>query len=81
MSGLEVFGFDEDLVADFDVWCRRLAFVSRDLVSFLSVGDCRSELLVKFVEVHYKVAGAGRDKVVFRVDRKVRIIALVGEEG
>ena len=81
MSGSEVFGFDENLVADFEVWCRRSAFVGRDLVSFLSIGDRPSELLVKFVEVHYKVMGAGRDKVAFGVDGEVRIIALVGEEG
>ena len=40
MSGSEVFSFDEDLVANFEVRCQRLAFVGRDLVSFLSVGDC-----------------------------------------
>ena len=56
-----MFGFDENLVADFEVRCWRSAFVGGDLVSFLSVGDRRSELLVKFVKVHYKVAGAGRD--------------------
>ena len=39
------------------------------------------ELLAKFVEVHYKVVGAGRDKVVFGVDGKVWIVALVGEKG
>ena len=52
-----MFGFDEDLVADFEVWCQRSAFVGGDLVSFLSVRDCRLELLVELVEVHYKVAG------------------------
>ena len=76
-----MFGFDEDLVANFEVRCWRSAFVGGGLVSFLSVGDHRSELLVKFVEVHYKIMSAGRDKVVFGVDGKVRIIALVGEEG
>ena len=53
-----MFGFDEDLVTNFEVWCRRSVFVGGDLVSFLSVRDHRSELLVKFVEVYYKVAGA-----------------------
>ena len=81
MSGPEMFGFDENLVADFEVRCRRLVFVSGDLVSFLSVGDHRSELLVEFVEVHYEVAGTGRDEVTFGVDRKIWIVALVGEEG
>ena len=76
-----MFGFDENLVADFEVWCWRSAFVGGDLVLFLSVGDCRLELLAKFVEVHYKVVGAGRDKVVFGVDGKVWIVALVGKEG
>ena len=36
---------------------------------------------MKFVEVHYKIASVGRDKVVFGVDGKVQIIASVGEEG
>ena len=56
-----MFSFDENLVAYFEVRCWRSAFVGGDLVSFLSVGDRRSELLVKFVKVHYEVAGAGRD--------------------
>ena len=56
-------------------------FVGRDLVSFLSVGDHRSELLVEFVEVHYEVAGVGRDEVAFGVDGKIQIVALVGKEG
>ena len=81
MNGLEVFGFDEDLVANFEVWCRRSVFVGGDLVSFLSVGDCQPELLVEFVEVHYEVTGAGRDEVAFGVDRKIWIVALVGKEG
>ena len=57
----------KNLVADFEVRCRRLVFVGGDLVSFLSGGDHRSSLLVKFVEVHYKVAGVGRDEVMFGV--------------
>ena len=40
MSGAEMFSFDEYLIADFEIWCRRLVFVSRDLVSFLGIGDC-----------------------------------------
>ena len=78
---MEVFGFDEDLVADFEFWCWRSVFVSRDLVSFLSVRDHRSELLVKFVKVHYKIVSTGRDEVSFGVDREVWIVALIDEEG
>ena len=81
MSGSEVFSFDKDLVANFEVQCRRSVFVGGDLVLFLSVGDRQSELLVKFVEVHYKITSMGRDKLAFGVDRKVWIIALVGKEG
>ena len=80
MSGAEMFSFDKYLIANFEIWCWRLAFVSRDLVLFLGIGDCRSELLVKLVEVYYKVAGAGRDKVSFRVDGEVWVVALIGEE-
>ena len=39
MSGLEMFSFDENLIADFEIWCWRLVFVSGDLVLFLSVRD------------------------------------------
>ena len=77
---MEMFGFDEYLIADFEIQCQRLAFVGRDLVSFLGIGDCRSELLVKLVRVHYKVAGMGGDKVSFRVDGEVWVVALIGEE-
>ena len=80
MSGAEMFGFDEYLIADFEIRCWRLAYVGRDLVSFLGIGDRRLELLVKLVEVHYKVAGTGGDKVSFRVDREVWVVALIGEE-
>ena len=76
-----MFGFDKNLVADFEVRCWRSAFVGGDLVSFLSIGDRRSELLVEFVEVHYEVVGTGRDEVSFRVDGKIRVVAFVGEEG
>ena len=56
-----MFGFDENLVADFEVRCQRSVFVGGDMLSFLSIGDHQLELLVEFVEVHYEVAGAGRD--------------------
>ena len=38
-SGAEMFGFDEYLIADLEVRCRRSVFIGRDLVSFLSIGD------------------------------------------
>ena len=38
------------------------------------------ELLVKLVEVYYKVTSMGRDEVSFRVDGEVWVVALVGEE-
>ena len=39
-SGVKMFSFDEYLIADVEIWCRRLVFISRDLVSCLHVGDC-----------------------------------------
>ena len=36
---------------------------------------------MKFVEVHYKVVSMGRDKVSFRVNGEVWVVALIGEEG
>ena len=80
-SGVEMFSFDEYLIADFVIRCWRSVFVGRDLVSFLGIGDRRSELLVKLVKVYYKVAGAGGDKVSFRVDGEVWVVPLIGEEG
>ena len=81
ISGAEVFGFDEYLVANFEIWCWGLVFVSGDLVLFLSIGDRQLELLVKLVKVHYKVASMGGDEVLFRVDGEVWVVALIGEEG
>ena len=75
---MEVFGFDEHLIADFEIWCWRPVFVGGDLIS---VGNHQLKLLVKFIKVHYKVARAGRDEVSFRVDREVQVVAFIGEEG
>ena len=61
LSGAKMFGFDEHLIANLEIWCWRLVFIGGDLVLFLGVGDCRSELLVKFVKVQYKVVSVGRD--------------------
>ena len=36
---------------------------------------------MKFVKVHYKFVSMGRDKVSFRVDGEVWIVAFIGEEG
>ena len=36
---------------------------------------------MKFIEPHYKVASVGGDKVSFRVDGEVQVVALIGEEG
>ena len=80
-SGVEMFGFDKYLIADLEIWCRRSMFVGRDLVSFLGIGDRQSELLMKLIEVHYKVASAGGDKVSFRVDGEVWVVVLIGKEG
>ena len=49
--------------------------------SFLSLRDYQSELLMKLVEVHYKVVGMRRDEVSFRVDGEVWAVALIGKEG
>ena len=35
---------------------------------------------MKLVEVHYKVVSMGGDKVSFRVDGEVWVVALIGEE-
>ena len=80
MSGVEMFSFDKYLIANFEIQCRRSVFVGRDLVLFLGIGDRQLELLVKLVEVYYKVVGAGGDKVSFRVDGEVWVAALIGEE-
>ena len=36
---------------------------------------------VKSIKVHYKVVSMGEDKVSFRVDREVQVVAFVGKEG
>ena len=39
-SGLEMFSFDEDFIANFGIQCKRLALIGGDLISFLSITDC-----------------------------------------
>ena len=80
MSGLEMFSLDEYLIANFEIQCQRLVFIGGDLVSFLGIGDCRLELLVKYVEVHYKFVSMGGDEVSFNVDGEVWVVALIGKE-
>ena len=80
-SGSKMFSFDEDIIANLEIWCQRSVFAGGDLVSFLSIGDHRTELLMKFVKVHYKVMSMGRDEVSFSMDREVWVVAFVGKEG
>ena len=80
-SGVEMFGFDKYLIANFEIQCQRSVFIGRDLVLFLGIGDHQLELLVKFVEVHYKVVSMGGDEVLFRVDGEVQVVALISKEG
>ena len=76
-----MFSFDEYLIANLEIQCQRAVFISSDLVLFLGIGDCQLELLVKFIKVHYKVANTGGDRVSFRMDREVWVVAFIGEEG
>lgn len=39
------------------------------------------ELLVKFIEVHYNIAGTCQDEVSFMLDREVQIVPFVGKDG
>ena len=39
ISGVEVFSFHEYLIANLEIWCWRLVFISGDLILFLSIGD------------------------------------------
>ena len=55
MSGVEVFGFDEYLITNLEIQCPKSVFIGSDLVLFLSIRDHQLKLLVKFIEIHYKV--------------------------
>ena len=43
----EIFGLDENLVADLEVWWSGASGVGGTLITFLSFGDCGPEFLVK----------------------------------
>ena len=54
--------------------------VSRDLVPRLSGFNVLFQFLVKLVKVNCRGSGSGRSEVLFRMNRKVRIVPFVREE-
>lgn len=80
-SSSNVLGLEEHLISESEVRLQRSPSVGRSLIVLLGVADLNLELLMKFVQVHDKVAGARRSKIALGVDCDVQMIALISKEG
>jgi hypothetical protein len=60
MSGADVFGFDESLLAYLEVRSRSLSVVCGTLVTCLCGGELTAEFCVEFVEVDNKLTSVLR---------------------
>jgi hypothetical protein len=58
MSGVDVFGFDEGLLAYLEVGSRSPSVVRGTLVTFLCGGELTAEFHVEFVEVDNELTSA-----------------------
>src|SRR3954464_2640975 len=56
----EEFGFDKDLIADFEVGGWDSAPISTDLITFLGFSDLGFEFLVEFVKIHCEIPCLGQ---------------------
>ena len=79
-SGVEVLGFDESLVTNFEVWCWSSSSVHGSLISQLHSSHLFMEELMEGVKINGVFSSLFRSKVSFWVDRDVGVVALVGEE-
>ena len=80
-SGVEVLGFDESLITDFEVQCQSSSSVCRSLVSQLHSSHLLTEELVEGVKIDRVFLNSFEGKVSFWVDGDVGVVALVGKEG
>ena len=78
---MEVLGFDESLVTDFEVQCQSSSSVCGSLVSQLCSSHLLTEELVKGVKINGVFSSSFRCKISFWMDRDVRVVVLVEEEG
>jgi hypothetical protein len=76
----EVFRFDEDLVANSEVGLWNMLVIHRPLVMFLSSGNVASEVLVKVVQFHHKLASPCGGEVSFGMRGEVWVVTFVGIE-
>ena len=80
-SGVEVLSFDESLVTDFEVRCWNSSSVCGSLVLQLRSSHLLMGELVEGVKIDGVFSSLFGGKVLFRVDRDVGVVALVGKEG
>ena len=80
-SGVEVLSFDKSLVTNFEVRCWSSSSVHGSLISQLCSGHLLMEELVEGVKINGVFSSSFKGKVLFWVDRDVRVVAFVGEEG
>ena len=73
------FCFNKNFLSKLKVQCWNLFCICRLLISFLSCSDLVIEFLVKLVQVNSKFLSLVRSEIIFRMNRKGRIISLVGK--
>ena len=78
--GTDVLRFNEDLIGDLEIWRRVTTLVGGDGVSALCLGDGRLEVLMEVIKINGKLTGTIGGKISFRMNRYVRMVALVGKE-
>ena len=77
---MEVLGFDESLVTDFEVQCQSSSGIHGSLVLQLHSSHLLTEELVEGVKIDRVFLSSFGGKVSFWVDGDVGVVALVGEE-
>ena len=80
-SGVDVLGFDESLVTDFEVQCQSSSSICGSLISQLHSSHFLTEELVEGVKIDRVFLSSFGGKVLFWVDGDVGVVALVSEEG
>ena len=80
-SGVEVLGFDESLVTNFEVQCWSSSSICRSLILHLCSSHLLTEELVEGVKIDGVLSTLFEGKVSFWVDRDIGVVALVDEEG
>ena len=79
-SRLDILGFDEGLITDFEIRCRRLPSISGPLVMLLGMSHLFTEELMKRVEVDGVFSCSSGGEVAFQMNCDVWMVTFISEE-